>query len=190
MATPTPIGTYLDLVTHQYVQAPKFQAWLTAILQIIEDILACADSMYLAFDLDLAQGAQLDALGQILGQSRTVQFQPSGGLSPILDDTTYRLLLRATILKNHWDGTMGSLERDWSAIIAGTVLNIQDNLDMTMTVFGIGGISSLVKDLLVNDYLIPRPQGVKINFVFSTLPYLGFDFVPGYIAGFDVGHFV
>ena len=190
MTTPTPIGTYLNLTTHQYAQAPKFQAWMTSILQIIEDLLTCVDSIYLAFDLDLAQGAQLDALGQILGQGRTVQFQPSGGLSPILDDATYRVLLRATILKNHWDGTLGSLERSWRGILPGAGLTIQDNLDMTLTVFGLGSMSSIIHDLLVNDYLLPRPQGVLINYVFATLPYLGFDFVPGYIAGFDTGHFV
>jgi hypothetical protein len=84
------------------------------------------------FDLDQAAGDQLDIIGLWVGVGRRVKtppigvyfsldivsvgfdqgvwqgpFDPSMGIT-LLDDDTYRLLIRAKIGANHWDGTLAS----------------------------------------------------------------------------------
>jgi len=68
---------YLSLLTSQYQQAPNFYAWMAALIGPVVDLLALEQEAYLAFDIDLAVGAQLDVLGQIVGASRILPFQPT-----------------------------------------------------------------------------------------------------------------
>ena len=184
------IASYLALLSHQYQTAPNLLAWMAAKLQVLVDIQNCADSMVSAFDLDAAQGSQLDVLGQLLGVSRMLPWNPSMGLSAILDDGTYRTLLKAAVFRNHWDGTVLSIEANWRGLIPGSQISIQDNLDMTITVHGANGLSSLMQDLITHGMMIPTPQGVSVNYIFSQTPYFGFDSVPVYLSGFDQGHWV
>jgi hypothetical protein len=134
--------------------------WLTANLQIFQDGIACMNQFDAAFGLLTAVGPQLDVLGNVLGQSRTVGFQPRFGISPTLDDTTYRLLLKCRIWQNHWDGLTVSLWPGWFAIFPNSRLNIEDNQDMTVNVLVGLAASTLTQDLITNGYVIPRPQGV------------------------------
>jgi hypothetical protein len=144
--------------------------------------------MDLVFDLDVAIGAQLDALGDIAGIGRTVNFQPSGGVSPTLDDDTYRLLIKAKIAQNQWDGTITSLYLVWQALFPGGVIVIEDNQNMTADIVLTGTFSTIAQELISNGYIVPRPEGVLYTYIFSELPIFGFDSAPGFIAGFDVGH--
>ena len=150
----------------------------------------CANQFNSAFDIDQAEGVQLDILGVILGQSRTVGFQPSGGASPILDDITYRLLLRARVYQNHWGGKTSELRLIWQALFPGGLLFITDNQDMTVDFFCAGAFTLIVQDLLTNGYIRPRPQGVKYTLHIATLPMLGVDQETDFVAGLDVGHIV
>ena len=179
---------YLGIVTSEYRQSPRFIAWLTEVLQIIEDARACLDSMGSAFDLDLAIGAQLDILGAIAGVSRTVSFQPTGSVSPVLDDASYRLLIKATIANNQWDGRIGSLYPIWRSLFPSGNITVVDNQNMSCTILLSGTFTSILQDLIENGYIVPRPQAVEYTYVFSTLPVFGFDSNSAYVAGFDSGH--
>lgn len=183
-----PDSYYLSLITSQYQNSPKFLAWLTAALEIICDINACIRSVEANFDIDQAIGVQLDALGQIIGVGRAVPFQPTGGVSPVLDDATYRLLLNARIAQNQWDGQLASLYAIWTNLFPGGTIAVQDNQNMTATIFLAGITSSIVQDLVVNGLIVPRPEGVLYTYVVSPLPAFGFDGVHTFIAGFDEGH--
>jgi hypothetical protein len=187
-STPNP-GAYLPLVTSEYQLSPRLLAWLQANLQLYQDIVACANNLDAAFSVNSAQGTQLDALGVILGQSRTVGFQPSGGVSPVLDDVTYRTLLRAKILAYHWNGTLTGLRTFWQALFGAGVFLITDNQDMTVSFYVGAGFTSIVQDLVLKGYIIPRPQAVLYNISIATLPMFGFDRNDSFVAGFDVGHF-
>ena len=140
--------------------------------------------------VSFAVGNQLDILGQIIGQKRKVDFQPTGGVSPILDDTTYRTLLLAKIGINYWDGKIPSLKALWKRIFPTGRITVVDNHNMTMIVYIWGGFSSIIEDLIVNGLVVPRPQGVLLNYVYGTLPYFGCDREDSYVAGPDVGHAV
>jgi len=109
-------------------------------------------------------------------------------VSPFLTDDVYRIALRARIGLNQWDGKIGSLQGLWKNIFPTGNIQIQDNKNMTMTVTLWGAFSQIVRDLVTNGYIVPRPEGVLINYQYgATMPYFGFDIENSYISGFDVG---
>ena len=182
---------YLKLITSQYQGAPKFLEWLTASLTILQDISVCADLMPSHFDLDTAVGVQLDALGLILGQTRILPFEPTDGSSSTLDDTIYRKILKLKAFTNHWDGSTSSIYDAWYAIFPDVDLIITDNQDMSATITLTGNLSQIVIDMINNDLVIPRPEGVQYNFGGGTLapiPIFAFDLDNDYFKGFDEGY--
>jgi hypothetical protein len=183
-----PIGYYLGLVASQYKNSQKFNALLYVLLKKFDDVSQCLVQMDTAFDLDVAIGAQLNMLGTIVGASRTVSFQPSNHVSPVLDDTTYRILIKAKIAQNQWDGMLESLYPIWASLFPGGTIVVEDNQNMSADIVLTGTFTSILVDLISHGYIIPRPEGVQYNFIFGTLPLFGFGDSPGFIAGFDQGH--
>ncbi len=183
-----PVGYYTGLLTSEYAQTTQFQQWMLAVLNIANDISNCLANISSDFDLDFAVGVQLDILGQIIGVGRVVSFQPSNGVSPTLDDTTYRLLLQATIANNQWDGTIGSLYPVWNQLFPGGHIVIIDNQNMTADIILTGSFTSIIQDLITNGLIVPRPQAVAYQYSFGNLPLFGFDRNDSFIAGFDTGN--
>jgi len=187
-----PFGYYLSILTHQYAppSSPKLNALLQVLLRKFDDVSQVLVKMDTALDLDVAEGAQLDMLGATVGASRTVEFQPSGGVSPVLDDSTYRIYIKAKIAQNQWDGTISSLYGIWQALFPGGSIIIIDNQNMTADITLKGTFTSIIQDLITNGYIVPRPEGVLYTYLFGTLPFFGFGTSPGFIAGFGEGHWV
>ena len=183
-----PLAYYQGLLTHQYVLSPKLNAFMTYLLQKLDDVTTCLSTFPAAFDLDTAVGVQLDMLGTIAGAKRTVGFQPSGGVSPVLDDATYRIYIKAKIAQNQWDGMLLSLYPIWAQLFPSGTIVVQDNQNMTANIVLTGAFTSIIYDLISNGYIVPRPEGVEYTYDFGTLPYFGFGSAAGYIAGFDTGH--
>lgn len=183
-----PIQYYLNLVASQYKLSLNFTKWLAKALQPIDDLTNCLVFLSGAFDLDAAIGVQLDIAGQLIGCKRTVGFQPSNGVSPILDDDTYRILLKARIAWNQWDGKTVSLYPIWKQLFSSGNIVINDNQNMTATIIVTGTFTSIIKDLITNGYIIPRPETVDYTYSFGTLPILGADENNEFIAGADLGH--
>lgn len=125
-----PNTDYLKLVTSQHYDKPKFITWLTANLDILDDADTIIKNIDAAFDIDSALGSQLDTMGQVLGVSRYLTFQPSVD-SPTLDDEAYRFVLKAKIAQNQWDGTAPGLTDLWNNLFPLAPINIVDNQDMT-----------------------------------------------------------
>lgn len=187
--TPPPLSYYLGLFTSLYKTSPKLNAWQTIRLQPLADIMTCAAGITAAYDLDTAVGVQLDILGQVIGASRTVPFQPSMGVSPILDDSTYRLLLYAKRGINTWNGKILSLYPLWQTLFPGGNIIFIDNQNMTATIILAGTFSSIQSDLIENDLIVPRPEGVLYKYVVApSFPLFGADLNNAYIAGADLGH--
>lgn len=185
-----PISYYLNLFTSEYKLAPNLNAWTRALLTPLDDITTCIGGMTEAFDLDNAVGVQLDSLGVIIGQGRTVGFQPSGGVSPVLDDETYRLLLKSKIAFNAWDGLQTSLQPIWQSLFSSGTIVIADQQNMSAVILLTGVFSSIIQDLIVNGYIVPRPEAVLYNITFGILPLLGFDEDNAFVSGLDSGHFL
>jgi len=185
-----PIGYYTNLLTSQWKLSPKLNAFLYLLLKKLDDVSFCLATLDTALDLDFAVGAQLDMIGEICQASRTVGFQPSDNVSPVLDDDTYRIYIKAKIAANQWDGTIDSLYSIWEQLFPGGTIIIADQQNMTAVIVLVGTFTSIVQDLIVNGYIVPRPEGVLYNYVFGTPPFFGFGSLPGLIAGFGVGHWV
>lgn len=142
-------------------------------------------------------GNQLDMLGELIGQARRVYFKANPNLSPPtlaqwveLGDNDYRDLLKNKMMINTWDGKASTLQESWSQLYPGGIISIQDNQDMTVDITLSGTLSSTTINLILNGYIIPRPQGVEYNIYYSDLPFFGFDRDDEYIAGFDTGNWV
>lgn len=182
------IAYYLQLITSQYQNSPNYLNWLGADLQKYEDIAQCIISFQKSFDIDYAVGLQLNIIGTNLDVPRNVPFQPSHGVSPILDDNTYRLLLKATQAANTWNGTIDELYPIWQNLFPGGTLIIIDNQNMSATIIIGAGFTSIVQDLITHGFIIPRSEGVLYNYTFVELPIFGLDQDDAFIAGVDLGH--
>jgi len=125
---------YLDFITSEHQNKPKFAASLAAAVGPLADLQAFLQTVPSLFDLDNAIGVQLDATGLWIGRRRFIpQPLPNmwfsfdtpfkgfdegfwkgpfdvGTMLDRLDDNTFRRLLRAKILSNNWDGTIPSAQ--------------------------------------------------------------------------------
>jgi hypothetical protein len=182
-----PIGYYIGRLASQYRNSPKFNQLLYALLKKFDDVSQCLVQMQTAFDLDSAVGVQLDALGTIAGANRIVPFQPSNSVSPVLDDSTYRIYIKAKIVQNQWDGKASSLYALWGQLFPGGSIIVADQQNMTANILMTGSFTSILQDLITHGMIVPRPEGVLYNYLFANLPILGFDLNNSYIAGFDLG---
>ncbi|TWH46322.1 DUF2612 domain-containing protein [Sporomusa sp. KB1] len=179
---------YLNLITSLYRDKPKFMAWLEAGLQKGEDVAELARNIHTYFDLDTAVGKQLDILGEFIGRKRVLDFQPSGGYSPVMGDSTYRFALKAKVLINIWDGMTPSIYSYWDEHFPEYHLEIYDNQDMSMDVLLVGNVGTLVKDLLEHGYLFPKPETVRINLTATGRPLFAYDMDTPAMKGYDRGY--
>lgn len=162
------IDTYLDNITSQHRDKPKFIGWLSSNLNIIDDVYVLLKSMDDAFDVDNAIGNQLDTLGVIIGRQRTLSFQPLNNFSPVLDDDTYRVVLKAKIIMNNWDGSLPQMYEVWNAAFGNDKdlsLQLQDNQDMSFTAYIDGYVDQIQQDLIQHGYIVPKPEGVRVNYI-------------------------
>jgi len=185
------VDQYLDRVTSQYRNQPKFIATLTALVQPFVDIQNLCNSMHELFDIDQAVGEQLDFLGQWVGITRRVNVPSFGDIS--LDDDRYRQIIKAKIAANHWDGTIPNALEIFSIVFGNEYkIIILDHMDMSIT-FGIfrtdgDPIDSLTAALFSGGYFDLRSAGVLVNgYLTAELPVFGFDYDNDFISGFDVG---
>lgn len=192
------LQSYLDRITSEYRNQPKFVAYVTALIQPLLDSQALLRSLLEVFDIDTAVGVQLDAVGQWIGRSRFLE-QPLSGIyfsfdstglgfdqgtwfGPFdaidgltsLDDTTYRALLYAKRIMNNWDGSIPQIAEAINALLAGTspgsILMVVDNQDMSMTV-GIAGQvpPAATISLLQGNYVPITPSGVGPNYLITSV---------------------
>jgi len=178
---------YLDLIPPPNKIQPNLMGWLEANLTPDVDSGTLNEDMAAYFAIETAVGDQLDILGEILGLSRTVKFQPSGGVSPVLSDENYRIVLKAKIIQNQWDGTKNQLYAFWDVYFPGTPIIILDNQNMTMDVFVVGLASTLQQELVENGYYVPKPAGVRVAYTFAVTPLFGWNLDNAYIKGWDEG---
>ena len=183
------IDSYRKLLTSEYRHSPKLTNWLLWLLNAGTTYTTFIQMFVKAFDLDVAEGQQLDTIGRLVGVKRLLEFIPSGGESPLLDDETYRFLIRATIIKNTWKGKLEDLYSAWGVLYPETKLfQIQDLQDMTFNVIIAGDFTSLQKELISKGYIIPKPEGVRINLMTITdtsgYPLFSYDMDTLYYSGY------
>lgn len=186
MTTPE---TYSALITSEHNKRPKFVAMVELFVSGLSDGQNVLDSMPGLYDLDVAVGVQLDTIGLWIGFGRTV-FVPGTG-TVTLADADYRILLRAKVLANHWDGGMETLQAIIASIFpGGTTMFAVDNQDMSMDIYVLGSLTAQQLALLKGGLLVPKPEGVRINgYIQVSGPLFGLDHQDTFIAGLDTGAF-
>ncbi|ESN50405.1 DUF2612 domain-containing protein [Enterobacter sp. MGH 16] len=220
------MSKYTDLITNYHATKPKFFDHVDLSTRPLIDITTATRGLVTAFDIDTAVGVQLDTLGLWIGRSRIVS-QPISGVYFSLDtdglgfdqgiwqgpydpdsgyttlsDETYRIVLKAKIAINNWDGRNDSLPPILDAATEGSGLKMQivDNQDMTISVwvFPETDISDVSLELIAairQGYLTVKAAGVwggSIETPAVETPsegnrFFGFDIENEYIAGFDEG---
>lgn len=213
------VETYTNFVTSEHRNKPKFFATLQACLKPIVRVQEVTSSIPAKFDVDTAVGHQLDVIGEWVGVSRFIrtpltgiyfawddtatvgwdsgiwkdEFAPTTGISE-LSDEFYRILIRAKIAANRWDGTIPSAYAIWREIFTNNTIIIQDLQNMSMIVGVVGSpLDAVTQALLTGGYLALKPEGVRISFYAipsDTGPFFGWDTDPSSglgMAGWDEG---
>lgn len=191
------INKYLNRITSEHADKPNFVAFVTSLLNPLIDAQKFFQQLITAFDIDSAEGVQLDAVGLWVGRTRQVavpisgvffsmdiaglgfdqgywkgQFDPDTGITE-LDDETYRQLLKAKIIMNSWDGSIPVAASALNELFGGnpnTIISISDNQDMTMTVSVSGQVpGNVIVALLKGGYVPINPEGVGVNYLITSV---------------------
>lgn len=178
---------YLGLITSEHRSKPKFTAMVEALLKYTDPVMEMVFNMPEQFSIDTASGVQLDVLGQVLGRSRTLPFNAQNGASSILSDKLYRLLLRATIGKMLWRGGIEDLQEKWERLLPDIKISVRDNQDMTLDVSLVGVNDAQLREMIELGYIIPKPQGVRLNLQISANPLFAYDMDTVTFAGYERG---
>ena len=209
------MSNYSDLLIYQYIKKPKARATIDALMGEYDKLNENAIDLLEQWDIDKARGYSLDIIGKRVGVSRvlpsavskgyfgylqTVGAKPWGegvwyrqgeatGDALTLNDSDYRFLIRAKIFKNFQNGTMDYILNALREILNADA-NIQDNLDMTATVFlPLESLNILQRYMIEQMDILPRPMGTKYNFVNASGKEFGFNgFYNSY--GFNEGRFI
>jgi len=220
------MSKYTELITNYHATKPLFLTHVDLCTRPLIDVSNTMSALITAFDIDQAVGVQLDTLGLWIGRSRVVSqpisgvyfswdtdglgydqgvwqgpYDPDSGYTSLSDDT-YRIILKAKIAINNWNGQNDTLPPILDAALAGSGLRMQivDNQDMTISVwvFPETDIASVSLELIAaikQGYLTVKAAGVwagSIEIPSVETPsegnkFFGFDMDNDYIAGFDTG---
>ena len=209
------MSNYSDLLIYQYIKKPKARATIDALMGEYDKLNENAIDILEQWDIDKARGYSLDIIGKRVGVSRvlpsavskgyfgylqTINAKPWGegvwyrrgeatGDALTLNDTDYRFLIRAKIFKNFQNGTMDYILNALRAFLNADA-NIQDNLDMTATVFlPLESLNILQRYMIEQMDILPRPMGTMYTYINASGKEFGFDgFYNSY--GFNEGRFI
>ncbi|EIA6527222.1 DUF2612 domain-containing protein [Escherichia coli] len=216
------MSKYTELITNYHVTKPLFLQHIDLITRPFTDISGVTADMIRKFDLDSAQGEQLDIVGLWVGRDRRVTtpisnvyfswdtdglgwdqgnwqgpYDPNSGFT-VLSDDVYRLVLKAQIAINQWDGTVGDLEDLLERVFEGTGIEMQiiDNMDMSISINaialnGIANTSAELIEVIEAGELTVKAAGVRVkslDVIDPAHPLFGFDIQDTAIAGFDNGY--
>ena len=181
---------YMNVVTSEHRLKPKYMDLVKTVLTPLIDMSKCLSDFNYYFDINFATGDQLDFIGSIVGTDRYVDFVLDNGTQR-LDDEDYRVLIKAKIAKNHWNGTTESIFDIWNSLFPDVALNIIDNMDMTCLVFVSSSVLTQNQiSMFFADLLVPRPVGVQYFYYFAEGAFFSFDLDSTWFKGWGEGHWI
>jgi Protein of unknown function (DUF2612). len=215
------MSKYTGRITNYHVGKPRYFKHVDLTTRPFIDISTELAGLTRAFDIDTAIGSQLNILGEWIGLSRVVRqpitgvyfsldteglgfeqgiwqgaYDPDEGYTTLSDDT-YRLILKAKIAINSWDGQNDSLPGilDMATEGSGLRMQIVDNQDMTISIrifpdTDLSDVSLEILAVIRQGYLTVKAAGVysgDIEAPSTGSRFFGFDIENEYIGGFDEG---
>ncbi len=210
------VDTYLNLITSAWKNKPKFMATVALNVAVQVRVQNLMQLMVdLLFNIDDAVGDQLDILGAWAGVTRNVSIPVTGiyftwdGIDPTvgwdfgiwqgefagtittLPDSSYRVLIKAKIAANSWDGTTEGAYRVWEALFPDITILINDHCDMSYDMAFVGGIlDSLTLALIQGGYIPLKPEAIHVNTYYlpvNTGPLFGWDLDTDFVQGWETG---
>lgn len=171
----------------QYRDKPKFVDWLAIAREQGGEIDAAAIAVLNSYDIDTAQGEQLDVIGRIvvfpgrefIGEISldTAQFDAGASAecgdpeatfseAQVLDDAKmtnelYRIAIKSKIMKNNGRATLEDITRQMLFMFGVDYLRINNLQDMSFSIEFAGNLSALQRWALFNVDLIQIPLGVE-----------------------------
>ena len=157
---------YLNLITSQHRDKTRYMSIVAAFLGHTDDIFSAGIYLDDEFDLEIARGKQEDTLGMFVGEERTLDFIPQSGESPVLDNESYRVLLKSRIIKNLWKGGIEDLQDSWEELFNDRI-KIRDNQDMTIDILVKDPFDNRLNEAIARGKVFPKPQSVLVTYVFE-----------------------
>lgn len=211
---------YTTLITSGYRNQPKFLATVALLTSALSSIGAASLALTDAFSVDHAVGVQLDQVGLWVGIGRAQRvpipnaffsfgieglgwnqanwkgpYDSTEGIT-LLDDDTYRAVLRSKIASNYWLGSNEALEEIGNEALSdlGVQCFVVDNFDMSITIYILGAPSAVLLEMIKRGVTPPKPGGVRVaGYILASdpdAPFFALD-VPetDVTAGLDFGSF-
>jgi len=217
-SAPATVDEYLGLIPPFNATLPKFTATIGKLVEPFAILQGVIGNFPADYDVDTAVGAQLDVVGIWVGWPRYLPkpieglyfsldvpelgfdkgiwkgpFDPDNGIVR-LDDDTYRMFIKAKILANSWDGTMGQAVDILDVITVGEASSnfaMFDNQDGSITIAITGDFPSTLFLAMIDEGYFPlKPSGYWIRWEMTSAPgtpIFGFDISNDVIGGFDEG---
>ncbi len=142
---------------------PKIRDLLTMLVEPVQDVENAFQQILLERTVDRAIGAQLDVVGEIVGQPR----------SGVTDDELYRRYIRARIATNKSRGTVNDLLKVARLVVyneeASLVVDLQGTAALVLGVYG-PGTSDEVADILIAFLRQAVAAGVRIILETDSAP--------------------
>lgn len=159
MTTAEITAYYAKLLILQYRGKDKAFATIEAVVNpvVMDQLpLLVAD----AFNLDTAEGDQLDVLGKYIGLSR-VALTFTGQVT--LDDSDYRLMLKLKIVQNNAGSSLYEIQNQIHMFFESS-LRVFDYKNMSMSyMFDSAFGSEQLAEVFVRQGLLPKPMGVQLG---------------------------
>lgn len=181
---------YINLITSEHINRKNFISYNLSFLNKIQDICFVFDSFYTKFDIDKAEGDQLDKIASYFNLSRSVS-NNNTNIPDKLNDEDFRTYIKAISIFKNWDGTLGQIKEKFLQLFPGSIFVIKDNQDMSIEYEIINPTySDVVGELIVNGFIIPKPSGVKVNYSQITGYVFGYDEETDTIRGYNEGYWL
>lgn len=189
-----------DRAYSQYRNQPKFMDWLAIARRMGGSLYYAAVAVRESYDIDKAEGVQLDTIGRIvvfnrdfIGQltMQTAEFDATDGAecgdedaifseARVSNDTQmsndlFRLAIKAKIMKNNGDSTIESTIQEMMFLVGPKFLRVNDTENMQFSIEFAGDITEIERWALFNANLIQIPQGVLFNGFFEMTNMTEFD---------------
>lgn len=189
------LSEYQNLVTSEHNQKPKFMDTVGLSVQPFVDAQNLLLGMPQRYDLDVSVGEQMDTDALWIGVNRFVnvpisdayfswdtvglgweqgvwqgEFDSSTGISK-LDDDSFRLLLKARVIANQWNGTIADGNQALITLFSGsgtpnTAVYMYDFQDMSAALIISGQWPSAVfESILTSGELGLKPAGVTMHYL-------------------------
>ena len=107
-----------------------------------------------------------------MGDPAAQMSETSIGADKQLQDMYFRPLLKSKVAKNTSEATIDDIIESVKLIASSAEsVKLQDSEDMTFSLEIFGNLSAIERDILLQDGVVPKPQGVRyLGFVETTEP--------------------